>query len=91
MSGVYGTIKPADIDIDNDVVIFYHYRPSYNSDDANFKNFKMSGVLLIPIPQRAMRLSAILLKNCLQSIKKTSDIFYFISIKLLFILSPVDK
>ena len=40
MSGVYGTIKPADIDIDNDVEIFYHYRPSYNTDDTDFSNFK---------------------------------------------------
>ena len=40
MSGVYGTIKPADIDIDNDVEIFYHYRPSYNSEDTDFANFK---------------------------------------------------
>lgn len=37
---MYGTIKPADIDIENDVEIFYHYRPSLNSDDANFSNFK---------------------------------------------------
>lgn len=40
MSGVYGTIKPADINIGNDVEIFYQYRPSFNSDDVNFKNFK---------------------------------------------------
>lgn len=40
MSGMYGTVKPADIDIDNDVEIFYHYRPSFNSEDVDFKNFK---------------------------------------------------
>lgn len=40
MAGMYGTIKPADIDIDNDVEIFYHYRPSLNSDDTNFANFQ---------------------------------------------------
>ena len=40
MSGMYGTIKPADIDIINDVEIFYSYRPSYNEDDTNFKGFK---------------------------------------------------
>lgn len=40
MSGMYGTIKPADINIENDVEIFYHYRPSLNSDDTNFLNFK---------------------------------------------------
>ena len=40
MSGMYGTIKPANIDINNDVEIFYHYRPSYNSDVSDFENFK---------------------------------------------------
>ena len=40
MAGTYGTIKPADINIDKDVEIFYHYRPSLNSDDTNFTNFK---------------------------------------------------
>ena len=39
MAGTYGTIKPADINIDNDVEIFYHYRPSLNIDDTNFNNF----------------------------------------------------
>ena len=33
MSGMYGTVKPADISISNDVEIFYHYRPSMNTDD----------------------------------------------------------
>ena len=40
MSGMYGTVKPADINIGKDVEVFYHYRPSYNSDDTNFKNFR---------------------------------------------------
>lgn len=40
MSGMYGTVKPADINIEKDVEIFYHYRPSFNSDDSNFQNFK---------------------------------------------------
>lgn len=40
MSGMYGTVKPADIDIDNDVEIMYHYRPSFSSDDTNFNGFK---------------------------------------------------
>lgn len=39
MSGMYGTVKPADIDIDNDVEIFYHYRPSFNSEDTDFQKF----------------------------------------------------
>lgn len=37
---MYGTVKPADIDINSDVEIFYHYRPSINIDDVNFTNFK---------------------------------------------------
>lgn len=40
MSGMYGTVKPADINIEQDVEIFYHYRPSINTDDVTFKNFK---------------------------------------------------
>jgi hypothetical protein len=40
MSGMYGTVKPADINIEKDVEIFYHYRPSINTDDVSFKNFK---------------------------------------------------
>lgn len=40
MSGMYGTIKPADIDIDKDIEIFYNYRPSLNSEDVEFKDFK---------------------------------------------------
>lgn len=40
MNGMYGTVKPADIDIDNDVEIFYHYRPSFNSEETDFQNFK---------------------------------------------------
>lgn len=49
MAGMYGTIKPADIDITNDVEIFYHYRPSLNSDDTNFANFKtLDASCLVP-------------------------------------------
>lgn len=40
MSGMYGTVKPADINIEQDVEIFYHYRASINTDDVSFTNFK---------------------------------------------------
>ena len=40
MSGMYGTVKPADIDINNDVEIFYHYRPAMNREDIGFTNFR---------------------------------------------------
>ena len=40
MSGMYGTVKPADINIDKDVEIFYYYRPSFNSVDPDFNEFK---------------------------------------------------
>lgn len=40
MSGMYGTVKPADLNINDDVEMFYHYRPSLNSDDTDFTNFK---------------------------------------------------
>lgn len=39
MNNVYGTKKPAIISA-SDVEIFYHYRPSRNSNDADFSNFK---------------------------------------------------
>ena len=47
MSGMYGTVKPADINIEKDVEIFYHYRPSINSDDVTFRNFR-------PLPSSAL-------------------------------------
>lgn len=36
MAGVYGTVRPANINVDNDVEIFYHFRPSRSTDDDNF-------------------------------------------------------
>ena len=49
MSGVYGTVKPADINIEQDVEVFYHYRPSINTDDVSFKNFEtLSTSVLTP-------------------------------------------
>ena len=39
MSGMYGTVKPADINIEKDVEVFYYYRPSFNADDSDFKSF----------------------------------------------------
>ena len=35
MSGIYGTVKPAVIDIETDVDIFYSYRPNRGSDGAS--------------------------------------------------------
>ena len=40
MNNTYGSIRPSIIDIDNDVEIFYHYRPTRNSEDTNFTSFK---------------------------------------------------
>lgn len=49
MSGMYGTIKPADIDINNDVEIFFHYRPSLNSESSDFAGFQtLSPSILVP-------------------------------------------
>ena len=39
MNNVYGTSRPALIK-NNDIEIFYHYRPYRNSDDPSFVNFK---------------------------------------------------
>lgn len=40
MNNTYGIVKPSLIDVSKDVEIWYHYRPTRNSIDANFKNFK---------------------------------------------------
>jgi hypothetical protein len=39
-SGVFGSIRPANLDITKDVDIFYAYRPSRGETDINFKTFK---------------------------------------------------
>ena len=40
MNNTYGSIRPSLVDISNDVEIFYHYRPTRNSEDENFSSFK---------------------------------------------------
>lgn len=40
MTGTYGTVKPSLINPQMDVEIWYHYRPTRNSEDESFKNFK---------------------------------------------------
>lgn len=68
MSGMYGTVKPADINIDDDVEIFYHYRPSFNSEDVDFKNFK--------------RLNSSILKPCSVGDGENIDISGLFNLKL---------
>lgn len=43
MNNTYGSIRPSLVDISNDVEIFYHYRPTRNSEDEMFSNFKKVG------------------------------------------------
>ena len=38
MPGVYGTIRPATIDPEKDVDIYYYYRPTRGTEDADFKD-----------------------------------------------------
>lgn len=40
MNNTYGSVRPSIVDINNDVEIFYHYRPTRNSEDETFKDFK---------------------------------------------------
>ena len=40
MNSTYGNVKSAFIDTKKDVEIFYHYRPTLNSEDINYRNFK---------------------------------------------------
>ena len=35
---LYGTVRPSNININNDVEMFYYYRPTRGSDDENFSN-----------------------------------------------------
>jgi len=39
-SGLYGTIRPAIIDVNNDVDIYYHYRPTRGTDSEDYSGFK---------------------------------------------------
>lgn len=39
-SGIFGSVRPANLDINNDVEIFYMYRPSRGETDKEFNNFK---------------------------------------------------
>lgn len=40
MSGIYGTVKPAVVNIQQDVDIFYNYKPNRGSSDASSSYFK---------------------------------------------------
>ncbi len=40
MNSTYGNVKSAFIDPQKDVEIFYHYRPTLNSEDNNYRDFK---------------------------------------------------
>ena len=40
MNSTYGNVKSAFIDPKKDVEIFYHYRPTLNSEDINYRKFK---------------------------------------------------
>lgn len=39
-SGIFGTIRPANINISNDVEMYYYYRPSRGETDSEFKGYK---------------------------------------------------
>lgn len=39
-NSTYGIVKPSVVDIENDVEIWYHYRPSRSSEDPDFKQFR---------------------------------------------------
>lgn len=40
MNSTYGNVKSAFINPQKDVEIFYHYRPTLNSEDINYRDFK---------------------------------------------------
>lgn len=42
MNNTYGSVRPSIVDVENDVEIFYHYRPTRNSEDEVYSNFQKS-------------------------------------------------
>ena len=40
MNNTYGSVRPSIVDIKNDVEIFFHYRPTRNSESETFSKFK---------------------------------------------------
>lgn len=40
MNNTYGSVRPSIVNINNDVEIFYHYRPTRNSEDESFSKFQ---------------------------------------------------
>lgn len=40
MNNTYGSIRPSIVDVANDVEIFYHYRPTRNSEDEAYADFR---------------------------------------------------
>lgn len=40
MNNTYGSVRPSIVDVENDVEIFYHYRPTRNSEDEAYSNFQ---------------------------------------------------
>ena len=40
MSGLYGTVRPAYINPNDDAEIFYYYRPNRSTTAEDFKSFK---------------------------------------------------
>ena len=54
-TGVFGTIKPADINPSNDVEILYFYRPTRSTEDDDFKTFKELSASECLVPTSLMR------------------------------------
>lgn len=38
MGQLYGTVRPSNVDIDNDIEMFYYYRPTRGTDDESFSD-----------------------------------------------------
>jgi hypothetical protein len=54
MSGVYGTVRAAQIDLAKDVEILYYYRPTRSTTDGDFTNFKqLDASCLVPMSEES--------------------------------------
>lgn len=48
--GVFGSVRPAKLDVNNDVEILYHYRPSRGETSDDYKGYKMLDAADVLVP-----------------------------------------
>ena len=69
MSGIYGTIRPANINPSTDVEIYYFYRPTRGTSDENFSAFKKLD-------------ESVLVKSSVETVEGTTDLMGMYNLRL---------